>query len=185
MAGCKEIASVASQTGLTEEKVKVWIGNRRAKDRHAGVCGPKKVAYTYGPNAYSYFCGTIPRGDLSKQMYFKLCASEWKKLSEEDRAQFKIQAEKVRQDPNKGCDRKLLYKKHMSIINKSCDILQSSGFHVSGFSLDAENPDVPVLFGTQKGMKWLASKNAEIVTNILGDLFFISHLTTVLEIQSN
>ncbi|XP_041379568.1 uncharacterized protein LOC121392409 isoform X3 [Gigantopelta aegis] len=126
MAGCKEIASVASQTGLTEEKVKVWIGNRRAKDRHAGVCGPKKVAYTYGPNAYSYFCGTIPRGDLSKQMYFKLCASEWKKLSEEDRAQFKIQAEKVRQDPNKGCDRKLLYKKHMSIINKSVSVISYS-----------------------------------------------------------
>ncbi|CAC5388107.1 SWP1 [Mytilus coruscus] len=53
----EKIKALGVQTNLSTEKIEVWIGNRRAKDRRGGVAPAysKKKAAVRGPSAYTLF----------------------------------------------------------------------------------------------------------------------------------
>ncbi|VDI03295.1 Hypothetical predicted protein [Mytilus galloprovincialis] len=60
----QEIGDLSIKTSISRERIEVWIGNRRAKQKRGGqgVAPTKKRKTTKGPTAYTLFSRQFKRG---------------------------------------------------------------------------------------------------------------------------
>ena len=58
-------------------------------------------------------------GSQDNASYFRSCSQKWCELPGEQKEQYKTEAAKIRQDPNKGLDRDALVKHHFNVIQSS------------------------------------------------------------------
>lgn len=151
----KKIQALGVKTNLSTEKIEVWIGNRRAKDRRGGVApaySKKKVAVR-GPSSYTLFSQQFKREGSSKSEHFQDVAKKWRELSPTERERFQEDARGIRDSELKGMPEEDAIAHHFKQIRCSINILESMGFE-SVMVATREHED-PHLFGTNKGLEYI------------------------------
>ncbi|CAG2201863.1 unnamed protein product [Mytilus edulis] len=151
----EKIQALGVKTNLSTEKIEVWIGNRRAKDRRGGVApaySKKKVAVR-GPSSYTLFSQQFKREGSSKSEHFQDVAKKWRELSPTERERFQEDARGIRDSELKGMPEEDAIAHHFKQIRCSINILESMGFE-SVMVATREHED-PHLFGTNKGLEYI------------------------------
>ncbi|VDI30916.1 Hypothetical predicted protein [Mytilus galloprovincialis] len=152
-----EIDVLSNETSISRERIEVWIGNRRAKQKRGGqgVRPTKKRKTVKAPTAYSLFSQQFKRGkyrivkivktcDTPKEEHLRSLGEKWGRTSEEEKMEFRIQAKEIRDDPLKGRTAEEI---------AECAVLQSLGYEIAAIAAKESEPSQ--LFGTPRGLEFV------------------------------
>ncbi|KAL3884914.1 hypothetical protein ACJMK2_025013 [Sinanodonta woodiana] len=133
------VSTLADNLALTEQQVKDWIGNKRAKLKRSSNVTQTLIAtkapLMKGPTAYNLFCKGKSLDYSSSGSTFSQWSKDWKKVEEGEKQKYQEDAVSCRNNIVKDADRTKLKKHHLKLISQSCDIL---GIHVGGLFVDTD-----------------------------------------------
>ncbi|XP_071160978.1 uncharacterized protein [Mytilus edulis] len=165
----QKIKGMAEKLDCSIDRVKMWIGNKNARERSVGTIdySKKKTATKRGPSAYNIVTGDIPRGNMTGSEYLRKAAEVWRGASAEQKQLATEKAKKIKMDPLQNMDSEQAINHHLKIISKSCDIIASLGLQVGGVCVTKDK--VPSYFGTPKAMSFFKDNIIEIVDSLTGE----------------
>ncbi|VDI41441.1 Hypothetical predicted protein [Mytilus galloprovincialis] len=158
----QEIGDLSIKTSISRERIEVWIGNRRAKQKRGGqgVAPTKKRKTT--------------KGDTPKEEHLKSLGQRWANTSEDEKMVFRTKAKEVREDPFKGMSPDEAANIQINVISNSCALLHSLGYEIAAIA--AKDTEPSHVFGSPKGLEFIqgAKIQNDFRESVFGNIVYVN-----------
>ncbi|VDI77366.1 Hypothetical predicted protein [Mytilus galloprovincialis] len=156
---------MAEKLDCSIDRVKMWIGNKNARERSVGTIdySKKKTATKRGPSAYNIVTGDIPRGNMTGSEYLRKAAEVWRGASAEQKQLATEKAKKIKMDPLQNMDSEQAINHHLKIISKSCDVIASLGLQVGWGEEQTIKPEKPKRLALKEEVRKVFNKRSLLI----------------------